>query len=550
MRKSLLLIVPICFALVSKPVMSSDFSNFFTPWGFRAPLLKQGQYALNSLSHYYRSEFKYNYNSGSMSNYESVLKNYSFSLNGVYAVTDKVVFQGNLDFNPAQTRLTSWQTWTFISFPEEDTTLQKYKYEQHSDFNVSPQLVISFRPKTNMEFYGTFYFDKRKLYTEEDDEGRTSDESRKTYYSNVGFTMLGGANTTMPAFGSVLSDFLRPYGFRTPMLKQGQYALNLNSYYYRYESELHSKTSLKPSESTYKRYCLSLNGVYALTDGLIFRSDLDFYPAQIRETYDRADYHLYFYKVHSDFAISPNITVSFRPKSNMEFYNTFLFAKENLESRPNLPSYEQRDERRKTYYFDFGFTVLGGLKTARISSSELSNFLTPYGFKTPLLKQGQYAINLGSFYERDESEYDIPSTSATHYESVWKNYYFLLNGIYAATDRLIFESTLCLYPGQTIFTSRHTEVWYNPLSGNLVTGEDKDERNSSFAISPRFNVSFRPKANIEFYGIFYFNKEKAVTRSVYTVHPSVPLYEEEYTADERQETFYFDFGVTILGGLW
>lgn len=169
------------------------------------------------------------------------------------------------------------------------------------------------------------------------------------------------------------------------------------------------------------------------------------------------------------------------------------------------------------------------------SSLELSNFVTPYGFRAPLLKQGQYVLNLNSHYYKSESEYDTPMYVTKHSESTWRTYYLSLNGVYAVTDQLIFTGSFDMYPAQISATRRRTEQ-FDPYIDRR-TYEYRDH--SSFNISPRLNLSFRPEANMELYGTFYFNREKLYTEDE----------DGERTSDERREAFYFDFGVTILGNL-
>lgn len=79
-------------------------------------------------------------------------------------------------------------------------------------------------------------------------------------------------------------------------------------------------------------------------------------------------------------------------------------------------------------------TVLAGLPQPVDFSvgSEVSNFLTPYGFRTPLSGKGQCALSSGSHYERTESEEDYPPS----------------------------KGSLSLYPGQIRLTQWHP--WFDP----------------------------------------------------------------------------------------
>jgi hypothetical protein len=153
-------------------------------------------------------------------------------------------------------------------------------------------------------------------------------------------------------------------------------------------------------------------------------------------------------------------------------------------------------------------TVLAGLPQPADFSvgSEISNFCTPYGFITPLLIQGQGAMNVEFHHDRTESEEHYPrSPYAADIRSTKKRYYFSLNGVYAVIDQLILECSLDVFPGQTRVTNRCT--WFSDISDGPTGATDK--QHSRFAVFPRLEVCFRPQTNVEFYGVFHFNREKA-----------------------------------------
>ena len=104
MRKLFPLIILIYLSLVAPLASGSDISNFFTPYGFRTPLLQQGQFALNFNPHYLRQEFGENPPSGYGRHIDSISKRYGLSLNAVYAVTDELSFQSMVILYPDQTR--------------------------------------------------------------------------------------------------------------------------------------------------------------------------------------------------------------------------------------------------------------------------------------------------------------------------------------------------------------------------------------------------------------------------------------------------------------
>jgi hypothetical protein len=222
---------------------------------------------------------------------------------------------------------------------------------------------------------------------------------------------------------------------------------------------------------------------------------LDIHPAQTRQTYDKVgvgsmwDYT----EMSSDFTVSPSLTLSLRPKASMELCGTFRFTREDLHKDTEFGF--QRDERNAVYYISVGYTLLENLSlrtSTPIAGLEFSNFFTPYGFRTPLLKQGQYALSVGSHYQRTESEEDYPSSRReSQVRSIDKTYYFYLNGVYAVTNKLILEGSLSFYPGQTRLTQR--DPWFDPYEE--VMGEIETKQRSDFAVSPALEISLPSISN-------------------------------------------------------
>jgi hypothetical protein len=291
--------------------------------------------------------------------YESTWERYYFSLNGLYAMTERLLFQGALEVYPAQTRETK----------ERKSPSVVWDYDElHSDFTVVPHLAASLRPKVNMEFYGVFRFMREDLREIRPPELFDSQVRNDIYYLELGYSILGKGSARAPAPipGSEFSNFFAPYGFRTPMLQQGQYAVNVNSRYERTESEEHYPQSIhrENDRSLDKTYYFSLNGVYAVIDQLIFECDLDIFPGQTRVTnrYRWREYPEGFREEideqHSHFMVSPRLTISCRPQTNVEFFGAFSFnaGKTFVEDQ----SGERTDDSRNEHlHFDLGLTILG-----------------------------------------------------------------------------------------------------------------------------------------------------------------------------------------------
>jgi hypothetical protein len=529
MLKLLLCIAFFSLSLLATPTAYSEISNFFTPYGFRMPLLEKGQYTLNFNPHYYRQELGEKYGSGFN---ESISKQYGLSLKGIYALTDKLIFQSNVILYPGQMRSTYRDV---LSLPYLDFT-REFEMKEHSNFTVSPGVGISFRPQANIQLYGDFRIIKGKSHWETEDETRLIDMKLEEIYFDLGFTLLGGISPDRhtKSLNPQIFDFVTPYGFSAPIISQGQYALNLNSLYTRSELSSEIVGGSEWEKSILRRYYFSLNGLYAISERMLFQGKVDIYPEQTRETSEKVlvGGPSFYDELRSDFTVSPNLVLSLRPKPNMEIYGDFLFSREKLHRiwEPN------RSEIIQDYYlFNLGYTVLFASflrSSGPIHESGFSNFFTPSGFRTPLLKHGQGALNFETHYSQtDLEEHHQRGLMTAEYLTTTKRYYFSLNGLYAFLDQLVLEGGLDVFPGLTNVTS-----WYR--LDIIGASWELEEQHSHFTVSPHFEVCFRPRINLEFYGSFSLKKEN--------------IYEEDrlgvHTHSLSMEDIYFDFGFTILGG--
>jgi hypothetical protein len=540
MRKLSWLTMWVCSFLVTVPVCGSEISSFVVPYGYRAPLLEKGDFAVN-LFHYYdtKDSEKDHFDAMGDFGWERNEKMRYFSLNGAYAVTGGLILQGSFDFHPDQVITTYRRTTDFSSWD--------FQSKNRSDFAIAPSLGVSFRPKMNMEFYGSFHYRKEELHVTMDYMPGESQFTNRTLNLEFGATVLGRdfLGVLAPVSRSEVRRFSTVYGFRSPVISQGWSGLSVGYQYRRTKSEHRwSEARAYDWETVEKRYHFFLDGLHALTDWLILQGRLELYPGQ-----DRKDYPGYVY-AHGDFmyaappttselSLSPHFNLSFRPKGWFEFYGNFYFLREKFNFDARMVPDEYLDERRELYRFDFGFSVLGSFmrRTRPDLSSDLCDFLIPYGFRTPMLRQGQYALNLNYHNGRSESEGPNPPASGYSLETTEKMYYLSLIGACAAFDWLVFEAGVDFCPAQDRATYRtivegHT-TWY------LL-----DEK-SDFAMFPGLVVSIRPRLNLELFGGLSRTDEKLHSDGDYVLYPGWETEERD-----RREGLRFDFGLTVLGVPW
>lgn len=540
MRKLSWLTGLVCSFLMIAPVCGSEISSFVVPYGYRAPLLEKGDFAVN-LFHYYdtKDSEKDHFDAMGDFGWERNEKMRYFSLNGAYALTGGLILQGSFDFHPDQVITTYRRTTDFSSWDFES--------KNRSDFAIAPSLGISFRPKMNMEFYGSFYYRKEELHGTMDYMPGESQFTNRTLHLEFKATVLGRdfLGIFAPVSSSEVHRFSKVYGFRSPVISQRQSGLSIGYQYRRTKSE-HRWSEAPPydSETVEKRYHFFLDGLYALTDWLILQGRLEFYPGQDRRTFQA---YMYAYEgaepatpmISSDFSVSPHLDLSVRPKANIEVYGTFDFLREEFDFDPKLVPDEYVDERRESYYFDLGLSILGSFtRRARPDpSSDFCDFFTPYGFRTPVLRQGQCAVNLNYHYGRSESEGPYPAAFGYSLETTEKMYYLSLSGSGAAFDWLVFEAGVVFCPAQDRAT--HRTIVEGPTTWYLL-----DEK-SDFAVLPSLAVSIRPRSNLEFFGGLSYAEEKLHSDGDYVLYPGWETEERD-----RREALRFDFGLTVLGIPW
>ena len=167
----------------------------------------------------------------------------------------------------------------------------------------------------------------------------------------------------------------------------------------------------------------------------------------------------------------------------------------------------------------------------------ISDFFTPYGFRTPVLRQGQYALNFNYHYGKSESEGPNPPPSGYYLKATEKMYYFSLGGVYAPFNWVVFEANLDFCPGQASMSYRYTVAG----GGTWYTNNDR----SDFTVFPGVAVSLRPKANLEVFGSLHSADEELHSKGEYTDYPDWKIRQVV-----NRETLRFDFGLTILGSPW
>ncbi len=156
-----------------------------------------------------------------------------------------------------------------------------------------------------------------------------------------------------------VSNFYTPYGFRLPNLNQGEYILSGWGNYYSSEYSLNYNSPHEFYNSDYSNFNLNLRSVYALTNQILFRLNLSYYPEQIIRDSDSDDYKQ---ETTMESHIAPDIMIVFKPISSLEIYGTYYYQniKDNDKFIPES-FFGYKGSKDKNERISFGFNYYGKL---------------------------------------------------------------------------------------------------------------------------------------------------------------------------------------------
>ena len=165
-------------------ISAQDLNNLFSPWGFRAPFLKSGEFILSSTGYFSwnDSETFYENNPDRYANGES--SSLYIYTRGVFALTDNFLINASLYLYP------EWETSRYYS---GDTTYdQEYWYT--SKAYLYPYFTLIYRPIKNLEISGSFShrsYDQTydKIYN--DEETHYYDYTYSYNYTNISINYFG-----------------------------------------------------------------------------------------------------------------------------------------------------------------------------------------------------------------------------------------------------------------------------------------------------------------------------------------------------------------------
>ncbi len=185
--KKITLIVTILIIAIST-LHSQELNNAYSLWGFRAPLLKSGEFIVTAGGNYSSNDYDYKYDNDPDRFNNSEYSNMNFTARGILAITDKFLINTSLYFYPK--RETSNSRYGNIDYENKSTSnLQSYLY---------PNLTLIYKPKKNFEISGSIF----SYNVEQNYETIYSNADQEPYSYNQDYRSSGG-NIYVNYFGKL-----------------------------------------------------------------------------------------------------------------------------------------------------------------------------------------------------------------------------------------------------------------------------------------------------------------------------------------------------------
>ncbi len=189
MRRFTMAVIAAATVLLFVPIAAQDQPHYFTPYGFRLPVLAKGEYILSAYGGYFKTSTESKNFDESVDAAEYDITDYYFSFRSALALTDKLLFQSK-----------------FVYYPKRDLRYYKYPVYGGGDSlyyrsstgtargELNPSATLVFRPITTLEFFFDVSLSSRTIINEYDPsvEDRAEKQSKRTSRTfSFGLTYLG-----------------------------------------------------------------------------------------------------------------------------------------------------------------------------------------------------------------------------------------------------------------------------------------------------------------------------------------------------------------------
>lgn len=139
-----------------------------------------------------------------------------------------------------------------------------------------------------------------------------------------------------------------------------------------------------------------------------------------------------------------------------------------------------------------------------VGAQDLTNWIRPYGFYTPNLNAGQYALQAGVSLTGNSSERESGEESWTSsYESSGSQYALNSNFLYAISDRWIVTSNLSFTPGQS--GSESTSATTMPYGTSTHS-----QFNLKASYRAGVTMTYKPTPMFELFSVASYSRSRSV----------------------------------------
>jgi len=156
MRPFYLVMVLALVCITAPNASGEDFSRFYRVYGYQLPMMERGDYVL-SLTYDHQNSFREYLWSTDDEPSTVDYRDRTFHLNAAVAMTDKILIETRIGFQPEQT-VTKYVNIRPEYSPEHGTTLvsEPVKITQASE--ILPSATLIYRPGGRFELYGSISY--------------------------------------------------------------------------------------------------------------------------------------------------------------------------------------------------------------------------------------------------------------------------------------------------------------------------------------------------------------------------------------------------------
>lgn len=162
MQKYIIVFLTLAGLIAAGPAAADDFAHYYTPSGFRLPVMNRGEYILSSDLYHYKVTSSTDDLDTLPRGSRYYHKETQIRLWGAIALTDQFLICADLTYFPPQKGATN-EDWVYYTFYLPDSLhFRHQRIDADIDGYFSPAVILAYRPQTNLEFHFCFEISTRE----------------------------------------------------------------------------------------------------------------------------------------------------------------------------------------------------------------------------------------------------------------------------------------------------------------------------------------------------------------------------------------------------